>query len=283
MSLFQPSVDMTLPSGISIACGLPSFITLKITYSHSRLWKNNLGTLCLFQGVTGWPLTEYWWAMTVMRGPLSEMNLEMWWVSQNRCFMETSRGGKARGCPHGVFVCQINQYKTTKQRLSAIPLVLRANLVTQRGTQNILYDKSIRVCLWMWTPPWQWSCLWWDSFLVAWPVQVLVSVCWSLGTSPAHEVPRREGLELWLLCPFLRSMGGILLFEEQLWSEPPSTWGRTRWLHLFLLPKVLKDLLQNWSCHFRMFGLHRFLKETVRKRSQFSICCRCHWLHVISV
>lgn len=37
MALFQPSIDMTLPTGISIASSLTSFITLNTICSRSKL------------------------------------------------------------------------------------------------------------------------------------------------------------------------------------------------------------------------------------------------------
>lgn len=79
--------------------------------------------------------------------------------------------------------------------------------------------------------------------------------------------------------PLSEGHGGIVLFEEQFWPEQPSTWGRTRGIYLILLPKVLKDFRRTDLA----LSIRRFLKETVRKRSRFSICCRCLWLHVISV
>lgn len=45
-------------------------------------------------------------------------------------FYEEEQRWESGGCSHGVFISQISQRKTTRQRLSMVPLILRANHIT---------------------------------------------------------------------------------------------------------------------------------------------------------
>lgn len=125
----------------------------------------------------------------------------------------------------------------------------------------------------------------WEMSLIACPAQGLASVLCYLGTSRVHEVPITRG---------------------RVWSSGSSSplWGAQRdcalwrailaWatidLGLYqvtLSDSVTKGVKSLFEEIIKLFSyvccLHRFLKEIVRRRSQFSICCQCHWLHATSV
>lgn len=183
--------------------------------------------------------------MTVMHGLLSEMNLEMWWVSQNRSFMK-SRGGKVGLSTWGFDLLDwsVKDYRAIS--LSSPPNFKSKSHNRESDPEHPIYQ----TCM----------CLPMDAnatLAVVWPIIWYVSCCVAhAGISISLMIPEDITCPWGAYCqrecriPSLRGMGGIVLFGEQFWPDPLSTWGCIRWLYLFLLSQVLKDFLKSWSSTF---------------------------------
>jgi len=48
---------------------------------------------------------------------------------EKQMFYREKQRWESRGCPCGVFFCQVSYGRATRQRLSEIPLILRANSI----------------------------------------------------------------------------------------------------------------------------------------------------------